>query len=192
MVVVSYWLGRGPKISLPMRTMVAPPAIAASKSADMPIERVSASGYWGFSWANCLATCSKIVLSGCSAGGMACYLHCDYVAEYFSSNDIPVKCVCDAGMFLDVDTVTGAGNVMEKRYFDIADNMESKPGLSKTCIDSETDWRKCMFSQTSLKYVKTPTFVYNSLYNFGEWAMLAPDWNDTGVPPPDWAQCWYE
>lgn len=28
-----------------------------------------------------LATFSEIVLSGCSAGGMACYLKCDFVAE---------------------------------------------------------------------------------------------------------------
>ena len=128
----------------------------------------------------------EIIVSGCSAGGMACYLHCDYVAEYFAALNIPVraslstpfehmgcsycccrgwrmtlhlhwqskqiidnedtdivfccccclllllcrgiqtKCVCDAGMFLDVDTITGAGNVMEERYFDIADEMSCK------------------------------------------------------------------
>ena len=43
--------------------------------------------------------------------------------------------------------------------------------------------------------MKTPTFVINSLYNFGEWAMLAPQYNgsfppDSGTPPPDWQQCY--
>jgi len=47
---------------------------------------------------------------------MACYLHCDYLASYFDRWSIPVKCVCDAGAFLDIDTVTGAGNVMRERY----------------------------------------------------------------------------
>ena len=47
---------------------------------------------------------------------------------------IDVKCICDAGIFLDVETVTGAGNVMQQRYHDIADVMESKPGLSKACV----------------------------------------------------------
>ena len=27
---------------------------------------------------------TEIILSGCSAGGMACYAKCDFVAEYFS------------------------------------------------------------------------------------------------------------
>ena len=45
-------------------------------------------------------------------------------------------------MFLDVDTVTGAGNVMEARYHDIATNMASKPGLSPACVAGESDWRQ--------------------------------------------------
>ena len=62
----------------------------------------------------------------------ACYIHCDYVHDFFAPID--VKCICDAGIFLDVETVTGAGNVMQQRYHDIADVMESKPGLSKACV----------------------------------------------------------
>ena len=100
-----------------------------------------------------LANFEEVLLAGCSAGGMACYLKCDYVAGYFAKHNTAVRCMCDAGMFLDADTVTGAGNVMEKRYHDIADNMESKPGLSPACTSSESDWRQCMFSQWSLKYV---------------------------------------
>jgi hypothetical protein len=33
----------------------------------------------------------EIVLSGCSAGGMACYLKCDFVSSYFAKHGIPVK-----------------------------------------------------------------------------------------------------
>ena len=58
---------------------------------------------------------------------------------------MPVKCICDAGLFLDVDTVTGAGKVMQTRYHDIADIMESKPGLSPACVGNESDWRQCIF-----------------------------------------------
>ena len=82
--------------------------------------------------AHSLKTFDRIILSGCSAGGMACYIHCDYVHDFFAPID--VKCICDAGIFLDVETVTGAGNVMQQRYHDIADVMESKPGLSKACV----------------------------------------------------------
>ena len=47
---------------------------------------------------------------------MACYLKCDWVASYFKPTGQSVKCICDAGVFLDVETVTGAGNVMEARW----------------------------------------------------------------------------
>jgi len=137
----------------------------------------------------------EIVLSGCSAGGMACYAKCDFVAGYFAKHSIPVKCICDAGMFLDVETVTNSGNIMEDRYHDIADVMESKPGLSPICTAAESDWRQCLFSEHSLKYMKTPTFVINSLYNFGAWALLAQTTPgvfpvDGGPVPPEWADCW--
>merc|ERR1712190_509485 len=55
-----------------------------------------------------LSKFKEVVLSGCSAGGMACFVKCDFVATYFEKYSIPVKCICDAGMFLDVETVTGA------------------------------------------------------------------------------------
>ena len=163
-----------------------------------------------------LATYKEIILSGCSAGGMACCtcclpvavsaaaaadpsstdLKCEFVSTYFAKHSIPVKCICDAGLFLDVDTVTGAGNVMQKRYHDIANVMESKPGLSPSCLNGETMWQQCMFSEHSLKYSPVPTFVINSLYNFGEWAQLAPIYPpgtfppDTGTPPKDWLKCY--
>ena len=36
-----------------------------------------------------LSKYKEIVLSGCSAGGMACYLKCDFVSEYFAKHNIP-------------------------------------------------------------------------------------------------------
>ena len=106
-----------------------------------------------------LGTFEEVVLSGCSAGGMACYLKCDFVAGYFAKHGVPVKCICDAGMFLDIETVTGAGNVMQARYHDIAENMQSRPGLSPACVAGEADWRQCMFSQHTFAYTRVPTFV---------------------------------
>lgn len=139
----------------------------------------------------------NVILSGCSAGGMACFIHCDYVANWFKrvNTSIGVRCICDAGLFIDVPTVTGAGNVMRERFYDLADKMKTKPSLNPACIRAEPDWRECMFSETALKYTKTPLFTMNSMYNFGEWEMLAPVTSqsfppDTTAPPPDWASCW--
>lgn len=42
----------------------------------------------------------QALLSGCSAGGLASILHCDEFRGLFSGNT-KVKCLSDAGMFLD-------------------------------------------------------------------------------------------
>lgn len=139
----------------------------------------------------------RVVLSGCSAGGMACAIHCDYVRDYFhnvnASTD--VKCICDAGVFMDIPTVTGAGDVMKMRFYDVADKMQTKASLNDACVEQEQNWQQCMFSETALKYTRTPHFVINSQYNFGEWEMLAPTTNqsfppDTTASPPDWQSCY--
>lgn len=43
----------------------------------------------------------QALLSGCSAGGLATFIHCDEFAELFPQNTT-VKCLSDAGFFLDV------------------------------------------------------------------------------------------
>jgi len=155
-------------------------------------ELVSAHGVGGY---------ERVVLSGCSAGGMSCYLHCDRVAAALKQAAAPhggvldVKCICDAGLFIDVPTVTGAGDVMRARFYDVADKMGARDALGPACVDAEADWRECMFSETSLKYTSTPTFAMNSMYNFGEWEMLPPPSN-LSFPPAtvtaaaDWLECW--
>jgi hypothetical protein len=41
------------------------------------------------------------LLAGCSAGGLAALLHCDKFRARFPP-EVPVKCLSDAGFFLDV------------------------------------------------------------------------------------------
>ena len=57
----SQWLGRGPKMAVPIRTMVAPAAMAAWKSALMPMDSVSHGsgefGAWGAGLERCRETC---------------------------------------------------------------------------------------------------------------------------------------
>lgn len=42
----------------------------------------------------------QALLSGCSAGGLASILHCDEFQDLFPETT-RVKCLSDAGMFLD-------------------------------------------------------------------------------------------
>jgi len=46
-------------------------------------------------------TAKQVLLAGCSAGGLAALLHCDNFRARFHP-DVPVKCLSDAGFFIDV------------------------------------------------------------------------------------------
>ncbi|WVZ57573.1 hypothetical protein U9M48_007942 [Paspalum notatum var. saurae] len=48
-----------------------------------------------------LAKAEKVLLSGCSAGGLATFFHCDNLKERLGGT-ATVKCLSDAGFFLDL------------------------------------------------------------------------------------------
>lgn len=52
-----------------------------------------------------LATAHKALLSGCSAGGLAAFQHCENFRNILPANS-SVKCLSDAGFFLDVRDIT--------------------------------------------------------------------------------------
>jgi len=56
-----------------------------------------------------LADYPSPVLAGCSAGGLAVYLHCDEFASYISGlgKEAKVQCVADAGYFPDLPNLAG-------------------------------------------------------------------------------------
>ncbi len=76
LVPLSRLAGRGPKIPLPMRTMVAPSAMAAAMSSDIPMDSVSKdckSGELILRWRNNAAVClngSRCALSPALGWGM--------------------------------------------------------------------------------------------------------------------------
>lgn len=47
-----------------------------------------------------MASADKVLLTGCSAGGLAVILHCDEFQAFFPPTTA-VKCLADAGLFLD-------------------------------------------------------------------------------------------
>ncbi|KAE8805840.1 Pectin acetylesterase [Hordeum vulgare] len=57
-----------------------------------------------------LAKAEKVLLSGCSAGGLATFFHCDDLEERLQGV-ATVKCMSDAGFFLDVDDISGHSTV---------------------------------------------------------------------------------
>jgi hypothetical protein len=47
-----------------------------------------------------LSNALQAVLTGCSAGGLATFLHCDNFRAKFPQ-EVSVKCLADGGFFLD-------------------------------------------------------------------------------------------
>jgi hypothetical protein len=113
-----------------------------------------------------LSNATDIVISGCSAGGLAVYLHLDWwrdtIAAYDSS--IRVTGLAIDGYFLDRNDVYG--------FYGISDYMRwilihMNSSTNSKCMQQNTlDEGKCMFPQYVSSYVTTPFFIYNSKFNY--------------------------
>lgn len=133
-----------------------------------------------------LGSADVVLLSGCSAGGLAAYLHADYVASRLSPKT-RLFVAPDSGLFLDMPTFDGR-NVFQSRMQEVFKTHNSTGGLSPRCIANytETPWQ-CLFAQNALlfsaKTTNRATMVVNSLQD--QWVLqhgFAPD-------SPEWQAC---
>lgn len=123
-----------------------------------------------------LSSAKKALLSGCSAGGLATFLHCDNFTSLLP-RDANVKCLVDAGFFLNEKDIAG-NRTIEQFYHDVIDLQGVVKSLNKDCI-SRTDAHKCFFPQEFVAYIKTPIFLVNPAYDFWQIQnILAPDSSD--------------
>jgi hypothetical protein len=114
-----------------------------------------------------MKTADTVMLTGCSAGGLATYLHTDYVhnqlKEKWSINLKKFKAAAISGFFLQHATVEGK-NVYPEEMKYIFHLANSTNGLNKKCIDSYSineQW-KCNFAQNAYAYTESMTFPLNS------------------------------
>ncbi|XP_021763975.1 pectin acetylesterase 9-like [Chenopodium quinoa] len=92
-----------------------------------------------------LAHAKKALLSGCSAGGLAVFLHCDNFSRSLPGN-ASVKCISDADFFLDVKDVANTDTI-------------------RTLYHDVVSLQGCLFPQYFLSYIKTPMFILNTAYD---------------------------
>eukprot|EP00268_Persea_americana_P006537 TRINITY_DN1235_c0_g1_i2.p1 TRINITY_DN1235_c0_g1~~TRINITY_DN1235_c0_g1_i2.p1 ORF type:complete len:136 (-),score=15.71 TRINITY_DN1235_c0_g1_i2:24-431(-) len=115
---------------------------------------------------------NQALLSGCSAGGLATILHCDEFRELFPSN-IKVKCLSDAGLFLDAIDISG-GRTLRSMFEGVVNFQGVGKNLPKTCTD-HMDPTSCFFPQNSVANIRTPIFLLNAAYDAWQvQASLAP------------------
>lgn len=117
-----------------------------------------------------------IVLTGCSAGGLATYLHADMFAETWVAPNRPPPpggptrnggfwVLPISGFFLDAPNVVG-DEVYADQIAVIFDLANSTHGVNDACIAGEADapWH-CNMAQYTYKYIRSPIFTLNSFYD---------------------------
>ncbi|XP_044492308.1 pectin acetylesterase 3-like isoform X2 [Mangifera indica] len=134
--------------------------------------------------ANGMQNAGQALLSGCSAGGLASIIHCDEFRDLFPKTT-KVKCLSDAGMFLDAVDVSG-GRTLRNLYAGVVSLQEVQKNLPITCT-SQLDPTSCFFPQNLVGNVKTPLFLLNAAYDVWQVrASLAPSSAD---PHGNWKEC---
>ncbi|KAK4270229.1 hypothetical protein QN277_023290 [Acacia crassicarpa] len=126
----------------------------------------------------------QALLSGCSAGGLASILHCDEFRGMFPATS-KVKCLSDAGLFLDSVDVSGS-RTLRRTFRDVVALHGAMGSLPRSCT-SHFNPTLCFFPQYLISSVRTPLFILNAAYDTWQiQASLAPPsvdrrWN--------WAAC---
>lgn len=108
----------------------------------------------------------NVHLTGCSAGGLATYLHTDYVHSQLKTMAPGLKKFKSSpisGMFLFHDTVEGK-SVYQTEMKTIFALANSTHGVNDKCIaamSAEDAW-KCNFAQMAYAHIEAPIFALNS------------------------------
>uniref|UniRef100_A0ACD5XE66 Uncharacterized protein n=1 Tax=Avena sativa TaxID=4498 RepID=A0ACD5XE66_AVESA len=135
-----------------------------------------------------MASADQVLLTGCSAGGLAAILHCDQFSAFFvhrRRSTTTVKCLADAGLFLDAVDISG-GRSLRSYYADIVYMQGVAQNLPPACTH-HLDATSCFFPQNIIDDIKTPIFLLNAAYDV--WQIqesLAPNKAD---PNGSWRAC---
>jgi hypothetical protein len=111
-----------------------------------------------------LDAATEVVISGCSAGGLATYLHADAWGAALP-NAKKVTALPDSGFFLDFNATgsrLGYGALM--RW--VCGAMNSTGGLPAACVAANpADPCKCIFAEHVVATAKVPLFPLQSKYD---------------------------
>ncbi|KAG8079598.1 hypothetical protein GUJ93_ZPchr0007g3090 [Zizania palustris] len=89
---------------------------------------------------------NQALLSGCSAGGVSTILHCDEFHGLFPSST-KVKCLADAGMFLDTVDVSGQREMRD--FFNGIVRLQLQQSVAPKKADPQGQWRGCRMNHAS-------------------------------------------
>ncbi|XP_066339863.1 pectin acetylesterase 9-like isoform X2 [Miscanthus floridulus] len=132
-----------------------------------------------------LARAEKVLLSGCSAGGLATFFHCDSLKERLGGT-VTVKCLSDAGFFLDLSDISG-NNTIRQFFSSLVSLQRVQKNLNMNCLNSTDNAYLCFFPQFALPNIRTPFLILNSAYDVYQFHhILVPPSSD---PRGHWNHC---
>ena len=128
-----------------------------------------------------LGNASDLVVSGCSAGGLATFLHTDQWCDAVKAVSPEAKCVGmpDSGFFLDYQdprakptalSPLATSNTNPGNYHDglkwVFELQNATDGVSTDCIAAYpvAEQYRCMFAEHSAAHQRTPFFPLQSKY----------------------------
>ncbi|XP_020589474.1 pectin acetylesterase 12-like [Phalaenopsis equestris] len=126
---------------------------------------------------------NQALLTGCSAGGMAAIHHCDQFRALFPES-IRVKCLADAGMFLDAIDVAGRRTL--RSFFGGVVKLQGVARNLPTCT-SHLNPTLCFFPQNVVSHVQTPLFLLNTAYDV--WQLQESLATKVADPQGYWEDC---
>jgi len=112
-----------------------------------------------------LGLSTEVVISGCSAGGLATYLHVDWWAEQLPKG-AKVRGLPDSGFFLDYNSdIAGAPKYGDQMRW-VFKAMNASAGVNQDCIKGNPGKEdNCYFAEHTGPFLKTPIFPLQSEYD---------------------------
>ncbi|XP_020580747.1 pectin acetylesterase 5-like isoform X2 [Phalaenopsis equestris] len=131
-----------------------------------------------------LVKAKQAFLTGCSAGGLATFIHCDNFRSRLPK-DTMVKCLADAGFFLDEKDISGKETI--RSFFNEVVHLQGvTKSLPNDCVTAMKP-PQCFFPHELIKRINTPLFILNPAYDFWQIQhILVPPESDPGG---HWRRC---
>jgi len=110
---------------------------------------------------------TDFMIGGCSAGGLATYLHIDWWKANLPSS-AKVRGLPDSGFFLDYNSPSYPPKfASDMRWVFQQQNVSS--GVNQRCIQMHTPVADCFFAEHTVPYITTPIFPLQS--RFDSWQL---------------------
>jgi len=110
-----------------------------------------------------LSSASNVVISGCSAGGLATYLHIDWWVDQLPQN-AKVVGLPDSGFFVDLDSQPVNYHTSMVWVFE---NGNCSSGVNDLCIaNNQASPYNCIFAEHVSPWIQTPLFPFQPKYDY--------------------------